>query len=116
MNINKHTVAAVALARLFASPAFAREPLTVIEMIDHLEELLADCNWKTRNLKGGHWAGCCFTKKLWKMCLKRSKPGVSLSHVNSKRRSGLTRVHDDVRSGHQLGSKAIAGHDQDSRT
>lgn len=52
MNSKKHTVAAVALALLFASPAFAREPLTVIEMIDHLEESLADCNWKARGPLG----------------------------------------------------------------
>lgn len=46
-------VTAFALSLVLIAPTFAREPLTVIEMIDHIEELLRNCSWETRNLKGG---------------------------------------------------------------
>lgn len=76
MNIKKQTVvAAVALALLFTSPAFAREPLTVIEMIDHLEEVLADCNWKTRNLTGGPLGRMLLHKKTMEDVLEALKAG-----------------------------------------
>lgn len=75
MNINKHTVAAVALALSFGSPAFAREPLTVIEMVDHLEESLVDCNWSIRNLKGGPLGRMLLHKKTMEDVLEALKAG-----------------------------------------
>lgn len=75
MNINKHTVAAVALALWFGSPAFAREPLTVVELTDHLEELLADCNWKTRSLTGGPLGKMLLHKRTMEDVLEALKAG-----------------------------------------
>jgi hypothetical protein len=43
---------AIALVFVFSSSGFARDPITVIEMIDHLEEAVRDCDWKARNLTG----------------------------------------------------------------
>ena len=75
MNINKHTVAAVALALSLGSPAFAREPLTVSEMIDHLEELVVDCKWSTRSLKGGPLGKMLLHKKTMEDVLEALKAG-----------------------------------------
>ena len=75
MNIKKHTVAAVVLALLFASPAFAREPLTLIEMVDHLEESVVDCKWSTRNLKGGPLGRMLLHKKTMEDVLEALKAG-----------------------------------------
>ena len=50
---SKHILPAVALVFVFSSSGFARDPITVIGMIDYLEEAVRDCDWKTRNLTGG---------------------------------------------------------------
>ena len=36
-----------------SSPGLAQGPITVIELIDHLDEAGRDCDWKARNLTGG---------------------------------------------------------------
>lgn len=49
---SKHILLAVALALVFSSAGYAQGPITVIELIDHLDEALRDCEWKARNLTG----------------------------------------------------------------
>ena len=49
---SKHILFAVALALVLSSSGFAQEPITVIELIDHLDEVVRDCDWKARNLTG----------------------------------------------------------------
>ena len=49
---SKYILPAIALVFVVSSSGFAREPITIIELIDHLEEALRDCGWKTRNLTG----------------------------------------------------------------
>ena len=43
---------AVGLALLMSSPGLAQGPITVIELIDHLDEAGRDCDRKARNLTG----------------------------------------------------------------
>lgn len=71
----RHFAGAVALSVLFSSPAVPREPLTVIEMIDHLEETLADCKWTTRNLKGAPLGRMLLHKKTMEDVLEALKAG-----------------------------------------
>ncbi len=47
-----HILLAIALALAIPPAGTAQEPITVIELIDHLDEALRDCDWKTRNLTG----------------------------------------------------------------
>ena len=49
---SKHILLAIALALVFASSGSAQEPITVIELIDHLDEAVRDCDWKARNMTG----------------------------------------------------------------
>ena len=70
-----HTISALALSILLTTPVLAREPLTVIEMIDHLEELLTDCRWATRNLKGGPLGKMLLHKKTMEDVLEGLKKG-----------------------------------------
>ena len=35
-----------------SSSGLAQEPITVIELIDHLDEAVRDCDWKARNMTG----------------------------------------------------------------
>jgi hypothetical protein len=70
-----HTVMVFALSMLLTSPTFAREPLTVIEMIDHIEELLRDCSWETRGLKGGPLGKMLLHKKTMEDVLDGLKTG-----------------------------------------
>ena len=71
----RHIARAVALSVLFSSPTLAREPLTVIEMIDHLEEALAECKWTTRNLKGAPLGRMLLHKKTMEDVLDGLKTG-----------------------------------------
>ena len=49
---SKHILLAIVLALVFPFSGSAQEPITVIELIDHLEEAVRDCDWKSRNLTG----------------------------------------------------------------
>lgn len=48
----RHILLAVGLALVMSSSGFAQEPITVVELIDHLDEAVRDCDWKARNLTG----------------------------------------------------------------
>ncbi len=48
----KHLLLAIAFALAFSSSGSAQEPITVIELIDHLDEAVRDCDWKARNMTG----------------------------------------------------------------
>ena len=48
----KHMLLAMSLALVMSSPGFAQQPMTVIDVIDHLDEAVRDCDWKARNLTG----------------------------------------------------------------
>jgi len=50
---SKTVLLALALASVVASSGSAQEPITVIELIDHLDEAVRDCDWKARNLTAG---------------------------------------------------------------
>lgn len=47
---SKTVLLALALASVVASIGSAQEPITVVELIDHLDEALRDCDLKSRNL------------------------------------------------------------------
>ena len=49
----KHIFLAVGLTLVMSSSALAQRPITVIELIDHLDEAVSDCDWKARNLTAG---------------------------------------------------------------
>ena len=48
----KYILLAVSLALAMSSSGLAQEPITVIELIDHLDEAVRDCDWKARNMTG----------------------------------------------------------------
>lgn len=84
------TATAFALSLLLSSPTFAREPLTVTEMIDHLEELLRDCTWKTRNLTGGPLGKMLLHKKTMEDVLEGLKEA---REVDSRKLEEALKVH-----------------------
>ena len=49
----KHILLAIAATLVLPSFVSAREPITVVELIDHLDEAVRDCDRKARNLTGG---------------------------------------------------------------
>lgn len=49
---SNNVLLALAFALVFASSGSAQEPITVIELIDHLDEAVRDCDWKARNMTG----------------------------------------------------------------
>lgn len=48
----KHIFLAIAASLVLPSFGSAREPITVVELIDHLDEALKECDWKSRNMTG----------------------------------------------------------------
>lgn len=71
----KNVVPAMALALVFSTSGYAREPLTTVELIDHLEEALVDCNWKTRNMTGAPKNKMLLHKKTVEDVLEALKAG-----------------------------------------
>ena len=49
----KYILIAVGLTLVMSSSGYAQGPITVIELIDHLDEAVRDCDWQARNLTGG---------------------------------------------------------------
>ena len=72
---SKHTVAAMALVFVVSSPAFARDPLTTVELTDHLEEALRACTWKTRNMTGAPLGKMLLHKRTMENVLEALKAG-----------------------------------------
>ena len=50
---SKYILLAISLALVMSSSGLAQGPITGIELIDHLDEAVKDCDWKARNLTGG---------------------------------------------------------------
>ena len=48
----KHMLLAMSLTLVMSSPGFDQQPMTVIDVIDHLDEAVRDCDWKAPNLTG----------------------------------------------------------------
>jgi hypothetical protein len=70
-----YILSVVGLAALFSSVGFAKEPLTMVEMIDHLEEAVRDCDWKARNLTGAPKNNMLLHKRTMDDVLERLKAG-----------------------------------------
>ena len=66
---------AVGLALLMSSPGLAQGPITVIELIDHLDEAVSDCDWKARNLTGAPKLGMLMHKRTMEDVLEGLKAG-----------------------------------------
>lgn len=71
----KNMLPGMALVLLFATSGYAREPITTIELIDHLEEALTDCSWKTRNLTGAPKGKMLLHKRTMEDVLEALKAG-----------------------------------------
>jgi hypothetical protein len=72
---SKHILLAIALALVFSSAGSAQEPITVIELIDHLDGALRDCDWKARNLTGAPKGKMLMHKKTMEDVLEALKAG-----------------------------------------
>jgi len=72
---SKHILLALAFALVFASSGSAQEPITVIELIDHLEETLRDCDWKARNMTGAPKLRMLMHKRTMEDVLEALKAG-----------------------------------------
>ena len=71
----KNMLPAMALVLVFSSSGLAREPITVIELIDHLEEALSNCSWKTRNMTGAPQGKMLLHKRTMEDVLDALKAG-----------------------------------------
>ena len=87
---SKHFLPAIGLAVLFSSFGFAQEPITRIELIDHLEEALRDCDWKARNLTGAPKGKMLLHKRTMDDVLERLRAG---REVDSKKLEEALKVH-----------------------
>ncbi len=87
---SKRILPAIALVLALSPSGFAREPITVIELIDHLEEAVRDCDWKSRNLKGGPKGKMLLHKRTMDDVLEALKAG---RVVDSKKLEEALRGH-----------------------
>ena len=87
---SKHIVAAMALVFVVSSAAFARDPLTTVELTDHLEEALSACTWKTRNMTGAPPGKMLLHKRTMEEVLEALKAG---REVDSKKLEEALKVH-----------------------
>ena len=86
----KHILPVVGLAALFSSVGFAKEPLTIMEMIDDLEKAVRDCNWKARNLTGAPKGKMLLHKRTMDDVLERIKAG---REVDSRKLEEALKAH-----------------------
>jgi hypothetical protein len=86
----KKTLTAMALVLVFSSSGWAREPMTTSELIDHLEEALGDCTWKTRNMTGAPKLKMLLHKRTMEDALEALKAG---RVVDSKKLEVALSVH-----------------------
>ena len=87
---SKQIVAAMSLVLIVSSPALARDPLTTIELTEHLEQALSDCSWKTRNLTGAPLGKMLLHKRTMEDVLEALKAG---REVDSKKLEEALKVH-----------------------
>ncbi len=81
---------AIALVFVFSSSGFARDPITGIELINHLEEAARDCDWKTRNLTGAPKGKMLLHKRTMEDVLDGLKAG---RVVDSRKLEEALKVH-----------------------
>ena len=86
----KHILLAVSLALVMSSSGFAREPITVIELIDHLDEAVRDCDWKARNLTGAPKLKMLMHKRTMEDVLEALRAG---REVDSRKLEEALKVH-----------------------
>ena len=71
----KYILLALSLALAMCSSGFAQGRITVIELIDHLDEAVSDCDWKARNLTGAPKLGMLMHKRTMEDVLEGLKAG-----------------------------------------
>ena len=86
----KKILSAMGLVLVFSSSGWGREPLTTVELMDHLEEALSDCSWKTRNMTGAPKLKMLLHKRTMEDVLEALKAG---REVDSKKLEEALRVH-----------------------
>ena len=86
----KHILPAIGLAALFSSAGYAREPLTTVELIDHLDEAARDCDWKARNLTGAPKGRMLLHKRTMDDVLEQLKAG---REVDPRKLEEALKVH-----------------------
>ena len=87
---SKYIFPAIAFVFALSSSGFAQEPITVIELIDHLEEAVRDCDWKTRNLTGAPKGKMLLHKRTMEDVLDGLKAG---RVVDSRKLEEALKVH-----------------------
>ena len=86
----KHILSAVSLVLVMSSSGFAREPITVIELIDHLDEAVRDCDWQARNLAGAPKLRMLMHKRTMEDVLEALRAG---QEVDPKKLEEALKVH-----------------------
>ena len=86
----KHIFLAVGLTLVMSSSGLAQGPITVIDMIDHLDEAVKDCDWKARNLTGAPKLKMLMHKRTMEDVLEALRAG---REVDSKKLEEALKVH-----------------------
>lgn len=86
----KHILLALALVLVVSSSGSAQEPITVIELIDHLEEAVRDCDWKARNMTGAPKIKMLLHKRTMEDVLEALRAG---RVVDSRKLETALKVH-----------------------
>jgi len=86
----KHILLALALVLVVSSSGSAQEPITVIELIDHLEEAVRDCDWKARNMTGAPKIKMLLHKRTMEDVLEALRAGRA---VDPKKLETALKVH-----------------------
>ena len=87
---SKKVLLALVIAVVFASAGSAQEPITVIELIDHLEEAVRDCDWKARNMTGAPKIKMLLHKRTMEDVLEALRAGRA---VDPKKLETALKVH-----------------------
>ena len=81
---------AVGLTLVMSSSALAQGPITVIDMIDHLDEAVKDCDWKARNLTSAPKLRMLMHKRTMEDALEALRAG---QEVDSIKLEDALKVH-----------------------
>jgi len=86
----KQILPVIGLAALFSSTGYAKESLTTVELIDHLDEAARDCDWKARNLTGAPKGRMLMHKRTMDDVLEQLKAG---REVDPRKLEEALKVH-----------------------
>lgn len=86
----KHIFLGVGLTLVMSWSALAQGPITVIDMIDHLDEAVRDCDWKARNLAGAPKLRMLMHKRTMEDVLEALRAG---REVDSRKLEEALKVH-----------------------